>query len=618
MTVRHVLPPDLAQMAPGPQLAAVLAGLDMHALTGSDLVEVLRARARQMSHEQAQLLVTMAEVGLCDPAAGPEEVGRLAQPQEFAADEIRAALSWTRTAAYREYTFAQALLTRLPAVFAALDAGEICRSKAWLFTELCAPLTGEQAQVVCEQMLPLAGRLTTGELAARIKKLALALDPEWAARRYAAAVRDRDVIGYLDEDGTATVTGRRLPTDQATAACARIEDLAKAAKRAGHPGRVGHLRADIYLGLLEGRWQHHTREEIITDLLASASLKPTTPQPTPGDTPTHNPTATAHTGPVADPDPAAASDASPAADAAETADRSDGAQQPAVAERVGVEVRVGLSTLLGRSRHPGEIPGWGPVTAETARGVVAAQHRAEWRYAITDSEGQLILAGITRRRPATPDGASSGPCRDGIVELHVPATLLTELATDPDAAGPWAAVIADLVAQYTSFRAQSTQDTGTAGGKVGRQDPSARFAGVVLRRHVQIRDRFCVFMGCRCSARYADLDHTVDHARGGPTTEANSGPLCKHDHLLKGEGGWRLCQPEPGHFIWTSPLGRKYHTRPQPISIDLPYPRPGSEYLDAVPPVSLGEDTPILYRPPPKPEPPPPPAAVDPDEPPPF
>ncbi len=27
-------------------------------------------------------------------------------------------------------------------------------------------------------------------------------------------------------------------------ACARIEDLAKAAKRAGHPGRVGHLRAD--------------------------------------------------------------------------------------------------------------------------------------------------------------------------------------------------------------------------------------------------------------------------------------------------------------------------------------------------------------------------------------
>ncbi|MGH3720504.1 MAG: DUF222 domain-containing protein [Pseudonocardiaceae bacterium] len=199
-------------------------------------MEVLRARARQLSHEQAQLLAAMVEVGLCDPHAGTDEVARLAQAPEYAADEIRAALSWTRNAAYREYHFAEALLTRLPAVFTALDTGVICRSKAWLFTELCAQLTDEQAQAVCERLLPDAARLTTGELAARIKKLALALDPEWAARRYASAVRDRDVIGYLDEDGTATVTGRKLPADQAAAACARIEDLARAAKRAGHPG----------------------------------------------------------------------------------------------------------------------------------------------------------------------------------------------------------------------------------------------------------------------------------------------------------------------------------------------------------------------------------------------
>lgn len=79
----------------------------------------------------------------------------------------------------------------LPAVFAALDTGAICRSKAWLFTQLCAELTDEQAQVVCERLLPAAAGLTTGELAARIKKLAIALDPEWAARRYASAVQDR-------------------------------------------------------------------------------------------------------------------------------------------------------------------------------------------------------------------------------------------------------------------------------------------------------------------------------------------------------------------------------------------------------------------------------------------
>ncbi|MCA1672345.1 MAG: HNH endonuclease, partial [Actinobacteria bacterium] len=116
-----------------------------------------------------------------------------------------------------------------------------------------------------------------------------------------------------------------------------------------------------------------------------------------------------------------------------------------------------------------------------------------------------------------------------------------------------------------------------------------------------------------------DLDHTVDHAHGGPTTDANSGPLCPHDHWLKHVGGWRLTQPEPGHFTWTSPLGRVYHTRPQPIVTDLPDPLPGPEYPDYPSPATPGEDGPILYRPPPEPEPPPPPApAADPDEPPPF
>lgn len=99
-------------------------------------------------HEQAQMLAAMVEIGLCDPHAGPDEVARLAHASEFAADEIRAALAWTRNAAYREYHFAEVLLTRLPAVFSALDAGTICRSKAWLFTELCMELTDEQAQVV--------------------------------------------------------------------------------------------------------------------------------------------------------------------------------------------------------------------------------------------------------------------------------------------------------------------------------------------------------------------------------------------------------------------------------------------------------------------------------------
>ncbi|MGH4007825.1 MAG: DUF222 domain-containing protein [Pseudonocardiaceae bacterium] len=596
MTVRQLIPEDLAQMAPGPELGVLLGGLNISALTGTDLVEVLRARARLLSHEQAQLLAAMVEIGLCDPHAGPDEVARLAQAPEYAADEIRAALAWTRNAASREYHFAETLLARLPAVFAALDSGVICRSKAWLFTELCAELTDEQILVVCQRLLPDAARLTTGELAARIKKLAIVLDPEWAARRYTSAVQGRDVIGYLDEDGTATVTGRRLPADQAAAACARIEDLAKAAKRAGHPGRIGPLRADIYIGLLEGRWQHLTRDQIIADLLADAAPNGTAQDPAPDGTPAAEA-------------PAGGDAGAPAA--SDNGDRGDGAGQPAPGDRVGVELRVGLSTLLGRDRHPGEVPEWGPVTAETARTIVAAQRTGEWRYAVTDAEGQLVLAGITRRRPAIPAEEALAPGRGGIVELHIPGALLAELAAHLEACGEWAVVIADLAAQYTTDR---TQDIPVAPG----QDPAARFAGAVLRRHVQIRDRVCVHPGCRCPARHADLDHTVDYVHGGATAEINSGPVCRHDHGLKHAGGWRLTQPAAGHFVWISPLGRTYHARRQPITTDLPEPLPRAEqYPDHAPPVTVDENWPILYRPPPKPAPPPV-RAVDPDEPPPF
>jgi hypothetical protein len=37
-------------------LSVLLAGIDVHALTGSDVVEVLQARMRQLSYEQARVL----------------------------------------------------------------------------------------------------------------------------------------------------------------------------------------------------------------------------------------------------------------------------------------------------------------------------------------------------------------------------------------------------------------------------------------------------------------------------------------------------------------------------------------------------------------------------------
>ena len=79
-------------------------------------------------------------------------------------------------------------------------------------------------------------------------------------------------------------------------------------------------------------------------------------------------------------------------------------------------------------------------------------------------------------------------------------------------------------------------------------------------------------IGCRCPARGTDADHTQDHARAGPTIAGNLGHACRHDHLLKHEGGWRLDQPTPGQFRWTSRLGHRYLVPPRPIIEPLPDP----------------------------------------------
>jgi len=57
-----------------------------------------------------------------------------------------------------------------------------------------------------------------------------------------------------------------------------------------------------------------------------------------------------------------------------------------------------LTTLLQLDDRPGELPGWGPVIADITRQVVDEQHKAEWRYTVTDEDG-VVSSGTTRRRP---------------------------------------------------------------------------------------------------------------------------------------------------------------------------------------------------------------------------
>ncbi len=403
----------LAELAPGPELAAALDGIDLSTVSNGEIIAVLQARSRQRAHNDARFLAVVAEVGRRDPCARLDEVGQLGEPTRYGADETRLALAWTRRAAEAEHDFAE------------------------------------------------------------------------------------------NPDGTAVITADGLPPDEAAAACERIDRLARAAKRAGHPGKLDQIRADVFLGLLNGRFDNLDRDQIITHLLHS-------------DTDT------------------------------------DGAAAP-----TGVEVRVELATLLDLNDHPGEIPGWGPLHAHLTRQLVARQRRAEWRFAITNHTGHLICGGITRHRPAGIQGGADG----GVVELHIPATLLAKLAANPPPG--WAAVISDLARQYAAWP-ETKQHLD--------QRPGRRLPTVGLRRHTQIRDRTCRGPGCRLSTTKTEYDYTHDYRYGGPTIQINGGNVCNHDHDLKTKGGWRLEQPEPGTFTWHTPLGQTHTTQGEPVITPLPEP----------------------------------------------
>lgn len=93
--------------------------------------------------------------------------------------------------------------------------------------------------------------------------------------------------------------------------------------------------------------------------------------------------------------------------------------------------------------------------------------------------------------------------------------------------------------------------------RVDRYRPSEE-----MRRLLRARDRHCRFPGCRMPVHRCDLDHTLDAARGGPTSSDNLAHLCRGHHRLKHHGRWRVSQEPTGTLRWRSPTGRQYVDRP--------------------------------------------------------
>ena len=524
----------LSTVLPGPGLGVRLALNELSALPDDQLLAHVHAQYRQLAFHQGQLWAALAEVHRRPPLNLTTEHGLTAERRfDLAAAEISAELRLSRFAAERELGYGLDL-AEMPRIGAALRAGQLDRVKTVVLLEACRDLSDQHRDKILDDVLPTAERARVSALKARVQRLAIALDPGWAERRYQHAVREQKVVHYLAEDGTVTIAATGLPADQALAAMARLTRLARAAKRAGAAAGLERLKGTLICGLIDARFAGMNEPQIITELVAEFP-KPTNPptDPTPGPSdPTPGPT---------DPTPGPTSD------------------EPARVTDSGIELRVGLATLLGLVEEPGEVAGAGPVTAPIARTIAERQRRGEWRFAIVDQHGRLLFDGITGHRPtALPKGGQKG----GIVELHVPTHLLDPALIDQHPA--WAKLLTDLAQQY---RQQAPI----------RQDPAARAPGRPLRRRVQVKHRTCTFPGCRRPAADSQTDHRRDYARHGPTDEDNLAPACTYHHDLKTRWGWRIVKRDQHTYLWISPLGRKHLVQIEPIAPPLPPPIPPSE-----------------------------------------
>ena len=248
---RHVLP-ELESMPPGPFLAIVLESIDRSRLNGYDLVRLLRARERQLAHCQADGMSDMVEISYAAPGDSESNPDRLAEAFEFASDEIRAALALTRRSADYRLSFADDLIRRVPRVWRMLSEGVIDVPRARVMSNGTAHLDEDEARGVIDEVADRAPRMTTGQLAALIRKLCVESDPEKAEKRVDRAKSERRFIVEATSDGTGNVHLLDIDLADAKAIGKRVNAHMISLRRDGDNRSHDNLRADIARDLFLG------------------------------------------------------------------------------------------------------------------------------------------------------------------------------------------------------------------------------------------------------------------------------------------------------------------------------------------------------------------------------
>jgi len=592
-------------LLPGPRLAGFMANagaIGLGRLTDDEIIGVMRA-ARRLASWSASM--ELAAAGDLWRRRWAEEQAGSTGAARHADDEIAAALTLTRRAADQVLSLAVAL-RRLPLTSQALTAGDIDLPRAMVIADEVTGLGNEHAAVVEQGVIGAAAGQTTGELRAATRRAVQSADPGAARKRKERALEDARVERWDEHGGTAALAGRDLPPASVLAADKNLSALARQLKRAGAPGTLDQLRAQVYLALLTGS--------------SVGSLIPASPGPAPGmsldgsiggsanlpddsqtriTSPGFGPSAgpgafgglgvPTNPGLSGSPGVSASPAVSPSPGSPDTS-ASPGtpggwASPGAFFASGSVNLTMPLASWLGLSDAPGNVAGFGPLDADDSRAIadaLSARAGTRWCLTLTDSHGRPVAHGCARagpprsqRRPEQPTGppgaqetgshgvqAGSPRDRPPGSPHDRPAGGPNDRPADRPHDGPRTRAPTEPEAQVPN-RAWIFSLTLLADSSCDHARETAAYRPSPGLRHlVQIRHATCTYPGCRQPATRCDADHTLAYHRGGRTCLCNLAPLCRRHHDAKQSPGWVLHQASPGVMTWTTPAGRRYAVGP--------------------------------------------------------
>jgi hypothetical protein len=407
--------------------------------------------------------------------------------------ELAGALACSTQSAESAAGLAWELRARLPGIGARLEDGTLTQAKAKAVTDTFGQLMDADA-ADAEAMIidQLAGK-TYMQVLRLAEQAALTVDPALAERRREQAQRkDARVSFFREQAGTAALSGRDLPPDEALAAMATVNARAEEYKESDAFGDtpMDVLRARAYLDLINGlsaaeriaiaEPQDDAADAAESLAWAQAAARAAAqaragnrtrpdPDPDPGPDP-----GGAGSDVLADPDDCPCTDCDGSClvddddldlddepDDGEPDDGSDpddgggphsggpgstgpgsggtgprpGAPPTGLArQRRPADLVVPLATLLGLAERPGEIHGFGlldPALARELAAAAAASPRTEVCATVTTAEGYAIGHGCARpaRAPRPPGPAASPVTLPARLNLTIPAAALPALSS---------------------------------------------------------------------------------------------------------------------------------------------------------------------------------------------